>query len=82
LWLEAKGERQEFEQKIFESFDFNGLSDNDIEIKEKQIVREHDRDFENETSKDILTFYQYRIINDCRLHDQLYAGLHEHASLR
>lgn len=36
LWLEHKeGTREEFEERIFKSFKFDGLKDVDIELKEK-----------------------------------------------
>jgi hypothetical protein len=41
------------EERVFKSFKFEGLTDADIELKEKQVVREVDKDIENETSKGV-----------------------------
>ena len=53
LWLEPKGftEREEFEATVFERVKFKGLTDGQVEVREKEVVREEDREFENETSK-------------------------------
>ena len=39
--------------------------DNDVEVIERRIVREGDREFEKETSKWIVNNF-YRPFNDCR----------------
>lgn len=37
--------------KIFEEFEHRGITDDDVGMKHKQVIREIDRDIENETSK-------------------------------
>lgn len=53
LWLEPKGfkDREDFEAAVFERLKFKGLTDEQVEVLEKPVVREEDREFEVETSK-------------------------------
>ncbi len=83
LWLEPNRkvykDRQEFEDKIFMTLRFKGLVDSDVEVREKQVVREIDREIEEETSKNEY-LYLFRIGDACWQHYELCFGLHEHAS--
>ena len=49
LWLEFKDPN--FKNALFSEFNFPGIKDDDIEIKERRIMREVDREIESETSK-------------------------------
>ncbi len=50
LWLEPK-DNESFYKKVYGNFDWAGISDDEIQLKEKQVVREEDREFEVNTSK-------------------------------
>jgi hypothetical protein len=54
LWLSPKEGQEAFEEKVFKTFKFEGLKDDDVEIKEKQVVREEDKEIENETKMAML----------------------------
>ena len=73
--------KEQFGDYVFKQFSFDGLCDDDIVVKEKQVVREEDRDIENETSKIVLWLLWDRAFNDCWMSDELYPFLLEHASL-
>ena len=82
LWLEAKEDRAAFEERVFHAAKFEGVRDEDVELKEKEIVREEDKEIETETSKSSIHNVSYRTFHDPGSALQLNAGLYEHASLR
>jgi hypothetical protein len=83
LWLEAKEDRASFEERVFQSLKFEGIKDSEVELLEKQIVREVDKEIETETSKShTVVNFAYRVVYDRGVPRQLNACLHEHASLR
>jgi hypothetical protein len=45
IWLEPK-DTETFYKQVFEDFDFMGITDGEVVLKEKQVVREDDREFE------------------------------------
>jgi len=49
IWLHPK-EGEKFHSKVFEEFDFSGITDDMVSIEEKPVVREEDREFEESTS--------------------------------
>lgn len=49
VWLEFIN--ADFKDKIFSSLDSEGIKDDDIDMKERMIIREADRDIETDTSK-------------------------------
>lgn len=49
LWLEFKDSN--FKNALFSEFNFPGIKDDDIDLKERRIMREVDREIETETSK-------------------------------
>jgi hypothetical protein len=51
LWLEPTTTQAEFEETVFNKFEFSGITDSMVRIREKEVVREDDREIETETSK-------------------------------
>jgi hypothetical protein len=51
LWLEPTTAQSEFEETVFKKFEFSGITDNMVKMREKEVVREDDREIETETSK-------------------------------
>lgn len=51
LWLKFKDDS--YKDKLFEEFNCPGITDEDFDMHERAIVRESDREFEKETSKNI-----------------------------
>jgi hypothetical protein len=49
IWMEFVDE--EFKEKIFTDFNCKGITDKDVDFKERRVVREGDREIETETSK-------------------------------
>ena len=50
LWLDFN-EGEAKKEKLFTEFNSNGIQDKDVDIHERQIIREEDREFETETCK-------------------------------
>lgn len=48
LWLAFVDE--ELKDRLFSDFQFKGLTDKDVDMKERPVMREEDREFETETS--------------------------------
>lgn len=49
MWLEFCDENKK--EELFNSFDYMPIVDKDIDLKFKQIIRQDDKDIENETCK-------------------------------
>ena len=51
MWLEPTTTQAEFEETVFNKFEFSGITDSMVRVREKEVVREDDREIETETSK-------------------------------
>jgi hypothetical protein len=49
LWLDFVD--PSLKDKAFEDFNFQGITDQDVELKQRRIIHESDREIETETSK-------------------------------
>ena len=52
---------------MYRELEFKGLVDTDIELKQRRIIHEQDRDFETETSKNyysssLINYFFYRLV--------------------
>ena len=51
LWLEPTSSQSEFEEIVFKKFEFRGITDGMVRVREKEVVRQDDKEIETETSK-------------------------------
>lgn len=59
MWLEFCDENKK--EELFNSFDYMPIVDKDIDLKFKQIIRQDDKDIENETCKGYLFILNFII---------------------